>query len=149
MTNHAELQIGLKYGQLPCGKIMQVSMTHKNITKALSPTRDNRLVVSEFVSLPDDVILTFSGKDLDNDTKLDAMGNIVTDLFVEIESLSLSGFSIPKEMFYHLFKLETTQGKIIPTYYIGFNGIIKLELCKDSVFSQVMSWKNSDRLTQN
>lgn len=149
MSDLAQLQIGLKFGQLDSGKIMQVRLTHDNSDQVLIPDQNNRFLISQTVKLPDSVILTFSGKDLEQDTKLDSNGNIVQDLFVEIESLSLSGFEVPKKMFYHIFTLNTTNGQQISTAYVGFNGIIKLELIKNSVFSQIMSWKTSDQLTQN
>jgi hypothetical protein len=149
MIESDTLEIEFKFGRLDSGKIMKVCLTHGSTIIDLVPDNNNKSIATCLVSLPDCVTISFSGKDLEHDTKLDEHGNIIMDLFVQIESLTLSGFKIPKELFYYIFVLHTVDGKQTNGAYIGFNGKIELALSQASLFSQIMHWKNSHRLTQN
>ena len=141
------LEIKFKFGRLDSGKIMKASLIHGSTIVDIVPDMNDTAIVTCLVSLPDSVTISCSNKDLDHDTKLDEHGNILMDLFVQIESLTLSGFSIPKELFFYIFVLQSENGKKTNGAYFGANGNIDLILSQTSVFSQIMHWKTSYRLT--
>lgn len=88
------------------------------------------------VDLPAQLVLTFSNKDPNTGTLIDDCGNIIKDVFVKILSISFDGFELNEKFIHQKIKLLTETGQEIFTSYIGFNGIIVLNLTESNVFSQ-------------
>lgn len=140
MINQYTLEIALKFGCID-NKHMQVHIIYNDSLVEIVPDQNNTALVKVPVKTPDSVVLKFSGKDLNCDTKLDEKGNIVADLYVEFTAISLSGFEIPTIRLHKMINLITVDNQNIQTNYIGFNGTVQIDLPKNSIFSQVMSWR--------
>ena len=142
MNNKVSLEIDLKFGPIHDNKFMKVFCSYQNLVQEIVPNQQNRAKCQIEINLPAVVKLEFLGKDLEKDTLLDRDGNIIKDLHVEITQLSIDGFVIDSLDLYHKLFLETVQGDTIQTCYIGFNGTVKINLPKSTVFAQVMNYKN-------
>jgi len=140
--SYCPLKIEFEYGLLD-GKIMQVQVKTDHQQCYLAPVIDGDKALATFettLKLPDHIELIFSGKDNATDTKLDANGNIVKDLFVKIRTVKLDCFALSNKFMHTHLKLST-QDRIICTPYIGFNGSMTINLDKNNVFQQYYAFE--------
>lgn len=93
------------------------------------------------ITLPTKIVLSFQGKVPGEDTVIDAQGNILEDVYVQIVGVSLDGFKTNEKFLYQKMFLETDDGQSIMTNYAGFDGRIILNLDKQDVFAQYL-WMN-------
>jgi hypothetical protein len=117
---------------------MQTSVMSGKYSQLVIPNSDNIGTVDFDVELPTQVVLKFSGKNSDTDTLIDENGNIISDMYVKINSASMDGFDLNKIFLHQKIKLLTESGQAIQTSYFGFNGISTIEMPESSVFSQYL-----------
>lgn len=103
---------------------------------------DNYVVFEKNIQLPKKLVLKTSGKIDGVDTKVDAKGNIVEDMYIQIESISLDDFPLNEIFLHQRINLLTENGKTNTSNYIGFNGTVNLDFVEDNVFSQVLTLNN-------
>jgi len=137
----ATLNIDFKFGKLHSGKIMQVTVTDQNQRYTVIPDNQNCGRFQCCTTLPGSVTINFFGKDMMTDTKIDAAGKIIEDLYVQIQKISIDTFNMGPHFLNNELILCTENNTNIPTSYIGFNGHMILDLNQPSVFKQVMYWK--------
>lgn len=119
-------------------RYMQTSVTSGKYNQLVIPASNNIGTVDFDVELPAQIILKFSGKNSDTDTLIDENGNIISDMYVKIDSISMDGFELSKIFLHQKITLLTESGQKIQTSYFGFNGISIIELPESSVFSQYL-----------
>ena len=118
---------------------MQVQVINGDYTNLVSPNSDNVGTVDFDIELPTCVILKFSGKNSKTDTSVDAEGNIISDMYVKINSISMDGFELNNVFLHQKIKLLTESGSEIQAPYIGFNGTVTIEMSESCVFFQYLS----------
>ena len=104
-------------------RYMQTSVTSGKYNQLVIPASNNIGTVDFDVELPAQIILKFSGKNSDTDTLIDENGNIISDMYVKIDSISMDGFELSKIFLHQKITLLTESGQKIQTSYFGFNGI--------------------------
>lgn len=80
------------------------------------------------IDLPTKFYIFIDGKDNKIDTVLDENGNIKKDKFLRIDNIFLDKKSIQTDALYKICEIQTVNNQIINSNYIGFNGIVKIDL---------------------
>lgn len=117
-----------------------VLMDHRGTKIDIVPGPANIAEVIVPVTLPATISLVFSGKNHGHDTVVDTNSNILEDLHVEILEIGLDCFNMSPHYLQQKLTLDTVDGKVIHSSYIGFNGQMIIDLPKTSVFQQIMQW---------
>lgn len=120
---------------------MHLSVLHEDNSYILEPTFENNLGhanLSIGVKLPTVINFVVSNKG-ENDTIVDADGNVVADCYIKLAELSIDKFGINKEILGRRVTLTAKNGQIVNSNYMGFNGTAVLKLHKPDVFSQVLT----------
>lgn len=133
--------LDFEFGELSNGKVMTVEIGQNDHWQPISRDKNNRATVSVDVDLPSKVSLRFLGKNMNTDTKVDENNNIVEDLYVRINRVSVDGFDMDRAFMHQQIKLVREDGSIVPTCYVGFNGCIDFNFEHDTVFKQVMGMR--------
>lgn len=135
----AEIKIEFEFSKVN-DKTMCVDLIATTDTCRMWPEQSGRYCITTSLILPCAIDLIFSNKNNDCDTIL--IGDqIVEDLFVKITNLWLDGIAVPESVIQKLSILRLDNGKCILSNYIGFNGVIRIELTEQCVFDQVMVWR--------
>lgn len=140
--NQVPIEIDLEFGLLD-DKIMQVQITANQHRVHIDPVIEHQKGHASFqtvVALPGQVILEFSGKNNNTDTRLDSEGNIVQDLYVKITDVKLDCFKLSNKFKHTHLKLETSD-QTICTPYVGFNGRMTINLDKTNIFQQYYAFE--------
>lgn len=120
---------------------MQAAFINQQGTRVdVVPDSENIAEITVPVQLPTNIILEFSGKDQNRDTVIDANNNIIEDLHIEILEIGLDCFTMPSHYLKQQISLHTVDKKVIHSNYIGANGEMSIDLPKNSVFQQIMTW---------
>jgi|TARA_A100001391_G_scaffold94079_2_gene62422 hypothetical protein len=80
------------------------------------------------VSMPTTLHIFVDGKDNNVDTKVGDDGKIIADKFIKIENLLIDQKPVSTDALHKICKLQTTDGQIIYTNYVGFNGVLSMDL---------------------
>lgn len=104
------------------------------------PDLKNIAEITVPVVLPTTLTLEFFGKDYAHDTVVDSSNNILEDLHIEILEIKLDCFTMSPHYLAQKLPLNTVDGKVIHSSYIGFNGKMPVNLSELSVFQQIMLW---------
>lgn len=136
LFNTCKLKITFKFGK--CNNRLMKLIVNDEV---LIPV-DNYVVFEKNIQLPKKLVLKTSGKIDGVDTKVDAKGNIVEDMYIQIESISLDDFPLNEIFLHQRINLLTENGKTNTSNYIGFNGTVNLDFVEDNVFSQVLTLNN-------
>jgi hypothetical protein len=124
----ARLDIEFEFGTID-GRYMTVSINGQQVMH-------NNPQVTVDITLPTTVRIDYSGKDSQNDTKLDESGNIIADLYAKIKTMRLDGFPMSQTYLYQKLTMHTQDGQVFNTCYAGFNGYMEVVLDQPTVFSQ-------------
>lgn len=136
MQNNAKIKFKFELGILPNGKQMQLSINGDKIPVDGLKNYEHEMEVQ----LPCNINLLFSGKDSNTDTIVSESGDILHDSYVKVNSITLDGHKFTNEI-HKMIYLVTNSGDVVNSNYIGFNGVVNLELSEVSVFRQVMRWR--------
>ena len=131
--NQCDLKIVFKYYR--CNNKL-INVLVDNIP--LNPLDNNCAIFEKNIYLPTEIVIKTSGKNLNEDTKIDADGNIYEDLAVQIESISLDSFELNEIYRHQKIKILTESGEEHTASYFGFNGTIVLNFSESNVFLQVL-----------
>ena len=119
MNNLNLSKVKLEFEFVPLhNKVMALSINNNVIT----PNDNNRQTTVVDITLPGAIVLEISGKDLNNDTVVDASGNIIADKHIKLIAAEIDGLQINPQ-----FLLSWPQGNNIKTSYFGFNGNVILQ----------------------
>ena len=99
----------------------------KQLTKITSFENDYTWLTFN-IDLPSTLHVFFDGKDNSVDTKMDANGNIVADKFLKIEQIIIDYKPISADALHKICKLQTTDAQMLYTNYVGFNGVLSIDL---------------------
>lgn len=88
------------------------------------------------ITLPQKIKLKFNGKNNKIDTIVNKDGEIIADKHVKIKSIKLDVFECSEIFLKQKLNLITNDKKSLQTNYIGFDGIMEIDLLEDSVFKQ-------------
>jgi hypothetical protein len=124
----ASLDIEFEFGSID-GRYMTVQVNGQEVV----PTNPH---ITVDISLPTTVRIDYSGKDSQNDTKLDESGNIIADLYAKIKTMRLDGFPMSQTYLYQKLTMHTQDGQVFNTCYAGFNGYMEVVLDQPTVFAQ-------------
>ena len=126
---------------------MTVSIQTSNGVSTIDPENAGIYVFETTITLPAKINMTFSGKNMANDTKCDAQGTIIEDKCVIVRKITLDGFAVDR---YYLQKKltlhETGSARINQSNYIGFNGSMILYLDQSNVFLQIQKMARMGKL---
>ena len=136
MTNFNKCNIKFKF---EFGSIEQRSMNITAICNNKCYTVDKSGVIEFGIVLPTTIILNVSGKNYNTDTIVDADGNILQDIFVKIDSITIDNFPLNKLFLHQRITLSTDTDQNITSSYFGFNGTAAIELKENTVFAQLLS----------
>ena len=129
--NRIKVTIDLKFKGIN-GKHMNLVVNGKSV----APDDEARSEI--LCDLPSEYVLEFSGK-VPNDTKVDADGNIIDDIFIQIKSIKIDGIRLPDTYVHQKIKIKTDSGEEIQTAHIGYNGRIVIPLTESTPFTQYQS----------
>jgi len=135
--NQARFGITLKFGNLSSGKTMTARLSHNDCEYVVGPDP-----MTLDLELPTRLQLTVSGKDMMQDTWVNADGKIAEDLHIQIAKVSLDGFVMDDIFLNQKINLVKEGGDQVTTCYLGFNGHVDFELAHCTVFQQVMAWRS-------
>lgn len=134
--NECKLRIGFKLGKCN-NKLFNLSVNGEQLIPI--QTEDSIIAVYEKnIVLPTQIKICTYGKDNNTDTLIDDNGNIVDDLFVQIDDIHLDNFELNEKFLHQKINVVTENGEVYTTSYIGFNGTTLLDFQEENVFSQVM-----------
>lgn len=141
--NQCDLKIVFKYHRcndklINVNVFSQVPKTNLVDNIPLNPLDNNCAIFEKKIYLPTEIVIITSGKNLIEDTKIDAAGNIYEDLAVQIESISLDSFELSEVYLHQKIKILIESGEEYTTSYFGVNGIVSLNFSESNVFSQVL-----------
>jgi len=138
--SHARLEIDLQWKAFD-GRFMTVeSKTANQSWQCHNPDQDHKITVVYDIQLPTQVQLKFSGKQQGQDTRTDEHGNILEDMAVIITEVRLDGFAGNHNLLHNRLVLETDQGHSITSNFMGFNGILTMDLAENYVLGVVSQW---------
>jgi len=80
------------------------------------------------IDLPCTLNVLVNGKDNSKDTVVDDKGNILEDKFIRIDKICLDNKPLNDNALPKFCKLVTNDSKTIVSNYIGFNGMVSLDL---------------------
>jgi hypothetical protein len=78
--------------------------------------------------MPTTLHIFVDGKDNNVDTKVGDDGKIIADKFIKIENVLIDQKPVSTDALHKICKLQTTDGQIIYTNYVGFNGVLSMDL---------------------
>jgi len=80
------------------------------------------------------------------DSVIDAQGQLLADKFVLIKRMSLDGHEVDKNFLEkHLALQVADSDQIVRSNYVGFNGVMTIDLDRDNVFLQVQKMNRIGR----
>ena len=128
------LKMNFRYGTCN-NKLLQVEVEHDKQTVELNPV-ENFATFEKQITLPTTVKINVSGKDNNSDTKIDADGNVIEDLFVQISDIYLDKFRLDDIFLHKHITIKTDSGDEHVTNYFG-NGVAKIIFTEENIFAQV------------
>jgi len=128
------LKMNFRYGSCN-NKLLQVEVEHQEKTVELTPVK-NFAKFEKQITLPTTVKIKTSGKDNSSDTKIDADGNVIEDLFVEISDIYLDTFRLDDIFLHKHITIQTESGDEHVTNYFG-NGVAEISFTEENIFAQV------------
>lgn len=128
------LKMRFRYGSCN-NKLLKVEVEHEEQKVELSPVK-NFATYKKQIKLPTTVKVSVSGKDTTTDTKIDADGNVIEDLFVEISDIRLEPFRLDDVFLHKHITIQTESGDEHVTNYFG-NGVAEINFTEDNIFAQV------------
>lgn len=131
MLNTIDILFKFEYGPID-DRFMQIEIS-ANDQIILANTASEVLVRQ--ISLPGSISLKFSGKTPGRDTKIDSAGNIVQDMYVKLIGLNIDNLKVPEWVIQKKISYTTDDGRYLTTSYIGFNGIMTIDIPESTVFS--------------
>jgi len=136
LFNTCKLKITFKFGK--CNdRLMNLTVNDE----VLNPV-DNYVLFEKNIQLPEKLSIKTSGKIDGKDTKVDTDGNIVEDMYIQIENISLDDFPLNEIYLHQRINLLTEKGETNTSNYIGFNGTVNLDFVEENVFAQVLTLNN-------
>jgi len=138
MTDFSNCIVGFvfEFGKIQ-NRSMAVEITVNGEKKITVVPHDKSIIDVEVeLNLPCVLELNFFGKNNNTDTIVDESGKIISDMYVKIQSISIDGFPCGPKFLHQTLALTTMSGERHVTSYIGFNGVMKIELLEDNVISQ-------------
>lgn len=128
------LKMNFRYGSCN-NKLLQVEVEHQEKTVELTPIK-NFAKFEKQITLPTTVKIKTSGKDNSSDTKIDADGNVIEDLFVEISDIYLDTFRLDDIFLHKHITIQTESGDEHVTNYFG-NAVAEISFTEENIFAQV------------
>jgi len=130
MLNIVDLTFNFEFGKIN-NRSMTVEIESNNQTVLVT----NNIAVVNRLVLPNCIKIKFSGKVNGKDTKIDSQGNILEDMYVKLTGIKIDNLKIPDWAIQKNLWYVTTDGNVIKTAYIGFNGIMTIDIPESTVFS--------------
>jgi hypothetical protein len=112
---------------------MLVEVSLANQILAVDPA--SPVVTIKQVSLPNQIKIKFSGKIHTRDTKVDSAGNILQDMYVKIVGLKIDNLKVPNWVLHKKLSYVTDGDSILNTSYIGFNGVMTVDIPETNIFA--------------
>lgn len=122
----------LKFG-LVRDEQMNMTLTYDNKSYQIEHTNP---MVSIPIMLPANIRIDFFGKDPNLDTIVKD-NKIVEDKYIQITKITLDDIPFDGKYLHQCLTINTNAGDNITTSYIGFNGVMNINLNKDTVFEQI------------
>jgi hypothetical protein len=131
MLNIIDLTFEFEYGQVS-DRFMQVEIISGD--QSVLANLSNKVTVKDIL-IPNQIKLKFSGKTPGRDTVVDSAGNIVQDMYVKLLGLTIDNLKVPKWVLEKKTSYVTDCGQLLTTSYIGFNGVMTIDIPESTVFS--------------
>ena len=80
------------------------------------------------IKLPTNLNIFIDGKDKLIDTVVDEHGKIIMDKFLRIDKIQIDGKPVDQNAIHKIVKMNTNEGETIVSNYIGFNGVVSIDL---------------------
>lgn len=142
-TNIGEIKVKLEFEFTTINnRLMTVKVNCDSRHWVIQPKQPGIYDLEFDVTLPNSLLIEFSGKNNQTDTQVDADGNILADLCVKVKSITLDRIPI-KINTNKLVILETDSGASIQSNYIGFNGRSVIPMEFSNAFEQIMFWQKN------
>jgi hypothetical protein len=136
MSEFANCTLKMRFRYGSCNnKLLQVEVEHNQKKVKLSPV-ENFATYTKQITLPTTLKVSVTGKDTVTDTKVDADGNVIEDLFVEICDITLDTFRLSDFFLHKKITIQTEDGKDHNTNYFG-NGSANIDFLEENIFAQV------------
>ena len=141
MLNTVDVTFSFEFGTID-DRTIAVEIIVADQSVKVNPVESSATVKN--VKLPTQINIKFSGKTLGKDTKIDATGNIVQDMYVKITGIKVDNLKIPEWVIQKKLSYVDADGKLLQTAYIGFNGVMTIDIPEDNVFSFYRRFNRDD-----
>ena len=138
-TRNSELKLVLEFGALN-GATMQATVQNNNNTWIIDPKKTERVEHAMSITLPTEIVLTVSGKNMIDDTTMDQTGKIIADKYVKLHSMLIDSMPVPVHWLEQKITLVTDTHQSIVSNYFGHNGTCRITLSKPNAFLQILSF---------
>jgi hypothetical protein len=138
-TRNSELKLVLEFGALN-GTTMQATVQNNTNTWIIDPKKTERVEHAMSITLPTEIVLTVSGKNMIDDTTVDQTGKIIADKYIKLHSMLIDGMPVPVHLLEQKITLVTDTHQSIVSNYFGHNGTCKITLPKPNAFLQILSF---------
>ena len=136
--NQSTLTLIMEFGEL--NGTMQVSVKHNSDTWSISPEKAGKIEHTMLITLPTEIVLTVSGKNMMCDTTVDSTGKITADKYVKLHSILIDRMPVPAIWLEQKLTLVTDPHQSIVSNYFGHNGTCTIALPKPNAFLQMLSF---------
>lgn len=141
MLNTVDVTFSFEFGAID-GRTIAVEIIVADQSVKVNPAESSATVKN--IKLPTQINIKFSGKTLGKDTKIDATGNIVQDMYVKVTGIKVDNLKIPEWVVQKKLSYVDSDGKLLQTAYVGFNGVMTIDIPEDNVFSFYRRFNRDD-----
>ena len=120
------------------GRSMSLSIETDHATEYFEQLAEGRFQHTTTIQFPTKFNIVVSGKG-PNDTLVDQDGNIVGDMYIKLNRVSVDGIPCSTNYVHELINC-TDRGDTVQTNYWGFNGVIKLDFSHSNVIFWAMNY---------
>jgi hypothetical protein len=138
-TRNSELTLVLDFGALN-DTTMQLTVQNNNNTWAIDPKKTEKIKHTMSITLPTEIVLTVSGKNMMSDTTVDQTGKIIADKYIKLHSILIDNMPVPAHWLEQKIILVTDTHQSIASNYFGHNGTCRITLPKSNAFLQFLSF---------
>jgi len=139
-TKNSKLTLVLEFAALN-GTTMQLTVQNNNNTWTIDPKKTEKIEHTISITLPTEIVLTMSGKNMMDDTTVDQItGKIIADKYIKLHSMLIDSIPVPAEWLEQKITLVTDTHQSIVSNYFGHNGTCTITLPKSNAFLQILSF---------
>lgn len=137
VLSQLQLKLSLEFGAIN-GATMAAQIQCQDLCWTFDPKKSTIIDHVMQITLPTDITIQVSGKNMSQDTQIDDSGQIIADKFIKIHAMTLDNIPVPTAWIEKKIVLRTQSHGEITSNYFGHNGTCIIELAKPNAFLQIL-----------